>query len=375
MLKLHRSTSSFSFQGDDMKVKIVSRGGILYLRYQNGARDVRKSTKLDDTRQNRQYLENEVIPVILTKLKNGTLQKAKTVRYYADKHLLHSEGRKSYYNIARYTEFAVHFFGEDRDVASITRLDIRDFAQSLKIKDISKKNYLAALSGILQMAVEDEYLEQNKALNFPLKDDGNDVNPFTKEEVERILSYASGNFKNILGVLFTMGMRPSELLGLKLPQISRNFIEINEVIVRGVTGKPKTKASKRKIPIRQEARQYFNALIDAAGRKTLHLVVNEEGKPYHDTNALRKKWCALLKECGIKHRKLYATRHTFISHMLLGGVSAPVIAEFVGHEDVRVIQQTYGKYIEGSLVKMDDGQYLYSGTLIGTVEKNDKVKS
>ncbi|MDR2099354.1 MAG: site-specific integrase [Campylobacteraceae bacterium] len=358
-----------------MKVKIVSRNNVLYLRYQNGARDVRKSTKLSDTKQNRQYLQNEVIPVILIKLKNRTLQKAKSVRYYADKHLLHSEGRKSYYNIARYTEFTIKFFGEDRDVASITRLDIRDFVQSLKMKDVSKKNYLAALSGILQMAVEDEYIEQNKALNFPLKDDGNDVNPFTQEEVDKILSHASGSFKNILGVLFTMGMRPSELLGLKLPQISHNFIEINEVIVRGVTGKPKTKASKRKIPVRQEARQYFNALVNTSGRKTLHLVINENGEPYHDINALRKKWCRLLKECGIKHRKLYATRHTFISHMLLNGVSAPIIAEFVGHEDVRVIQQTYGKYIEGSLVKIDDGQYLYSGTISGTLDKIKVSKS
>lgn len=199
------------------------------------------------------------------------------------------------------------FFGEDRDVASIAQLNIRGFAQSLKMKDISKKNYLAALSGILQMAAEDGYFKQNKALNFPLEDNSNDVSSFTREDAEKILSHASGNFKNILGILFTIGMCPSELLGLKLPQISRNFIETNEVIVKGVTGNPK---------LRQEARQYFNAIINTIRWKTLHLMVNGESKPYHDINALRKKWYAFLKECGIKHRKLYVTRHIFISHML-----------------------------------------------------------
>jgi len=150
---------------------------------------------------------------------------------------------------------------------------------------------------------------------------------------------------------------------------SDEHIEIKEVITKGIKGVPKTKSSKRKIPIRDDARHYIHRLLSIKGRKSLYLVVNEKGEPYYDIGSLRKKWKALLQECGIEYRKLYTTRHTFISHMLLSGVRAPTLAEYVGHEDIRLIQSTYGHFINGELVKLDATYKLYdttTGTLCGT---------
>lgn len=353
-------------------VSIVKRGDNLYLRYFNGGKDVRKSTGLKDTQQNRKYLEKEIVPQVIRMIESGEVEKSKnkrTIAYYADKHLLYSEKCKSYESIVRYVDRVVKHFGEDRDVAGITRLDVKDFLKSLNIKDVSKKNYLAAVSGILALAVEDEYIETNKAQNISLSDDGEEINPFTVDEVQRILATATGTFKDMLGILFTMGMRPSELIGLMLPNVGKEYIVIKEAIVRGRKGDTKTKSSKRKIPIRNEAKPYFDNLLSTQGRKSLYLVVNNQGEPYWDIGSVRKKWKGLLEECGITHRKLYATRHTFISHMLLSGVRAPIIAEYVGHEDVRLIQSVYGHYIDGELIKLDATHKLYdteSGTLSGT---------
>ena len=351
---------------------ITKRGNALYLRYNKDGKDVRKSTGLKDTKENRKYLEKEVIPQVLKLLQIGGVEQPKanrTIRYYADKHLRYSEKCKSYTSIQGYVEKVVSYFGANRDVADITRLDIKDFLDDLDMKDVSKKNYLAALNGILDVAVDGEYLETNKAQNISFRNDGEEINPFTAEEVQTILSRATGTFKDMLGVLFTMGLRPSELLGLMLPNVGKEYIVIKEAIVRGHKGDTKTKSSKRKIPIRDEARPFIDGLLSIPGRKSLYLVVNNQGEPYWDICSVRKKWKALLEECGIAHRKLYTTRHTFISHMLLSGVRAPIIAEYVGHNDVRLIQSVYGHYIDGELVKLDSTHKLYavgSGTLSGT---------
>ena len=39
--------------------------------------------------------------------------------------------------------------------------------------------------------------------------------------------------------------------------------------------------------------------------------------------------------------------------MLLSGERASIIAEYVGHEDIRLIQSVYRHFIDGELVKLD----------------------
>jgi integrase len=46
---------------------------------------------------------------------------------------------------------------------------------------------------------------------------------------------------------------------------------------------------------------------------------------------LGKRWRRSLERCGVKHRRLYSQRHSFISHSLAMGNSAADLAQVAGH--------------------------------------------
>jgi len=55
-----------------------------------------------------------------------------------------------------------------------------------------------------------------------------------------------------------------------------------------------------------------------------------------------KPWKQSLQRCGIKHRRLYAQRHTFLSHALAMGNSPADLAAAAGHS-TKLLMDTYAK--------------------------------
>lgn len=52
----------------------------------------------------------------------------------------------------------------------------------------------------------------------------------------------------------------------------------------------------------------------------------------------------MLKKLGIRRRKFYATRHSFISWALTRGMNLKAIAEYVG-TSVAMIESSYGRFV------------------------------
>ena len=80
-----------------------------------------------------------------------------------------------------------------------------------------------------------------------------------------------------------------------------------------------------------------------------------DGKPLSDIGVLRKrKWHKLLKECGIEYRKIYNTRHTFITAMLNSGqYKLTTIAKIVGHTTIETLVENYAGFIKDEHLKID----------------------
>ncbi len=75
---------------------------------------------------------------------------------------------------------------------------------------------------------------------------------------------------------------------------------------------------------------------------------NQEGSPINEDKWRKKHWYRALKALGIKPRKFYATKHTYISVALSEGVNIKWLAEQCG-TSVAMIEKHYGRYIK------DDG--------------------
>ena len=135
---------------------LKSRDGNLYVRFFVEDREIVRSLKLEDTKKNRAFARKMLFPELARKIASGEYKKVpKTVKYYSKKYLALQEKAKSYRDIARRVEAIDKAFG-DRTIDSITKLNIKEWLNGFKIKNISKKNYLVALKGIFQVAYDDD---------------------------------------------------------------------------------------------------------------------------------------------------------------------------------------------------------------------------
>jgi integrase len=141
-------------------------------------------------------------------------------------------------------------------------------------------------------------------------------------------------------------MRPSELAGLRrgdvdlrsgqaVISVSRTLHEDNAT---------KTPASTRVIVLDEHVVEVLREAEPAHVSQTDYLFTNTAGRPMHAPSFTKNHWRGVLRALGIRPRKFYATRHTFISVSLSNGINAKFIAEYCG-TSLAMIERHYGRYI------------------------------
>lgn len=350
-------------------IVIAKRQGILYLRFKVNGKEVKRSTSLQDTKENRAYLRREIIPEVARGIIEGRFGKAeraeRTLGYYINEYLREMEDTRSYYHLQRIVAKRIEPWSQT-PISQITPAFIRSWIEGLgaEVCSTSVRNYSSAFRGILRLAVLDEVIERNpfEVVKLPKKRKV-EVTPFSKEEVATILAHATGKARLYLAVAFYTGMRTGEILGLKWSDIDleREAIHIRRAIKQGVVTTTKTSSGLRVIPLFGALKPY----LEEATKENEWLFPYQGGVPNRVTYLFTKQkgatWVDLLEQCGIKYRRLYETRHTFASHMLLSG-ALPVmaIARILGHSTPAMIFHIYGRYIEGEQLKVDRGLDLFS---------------
>jgi len=107
--------------------------------------------------------------------------------------------------------------------------------------------------------------------------------------------------------------------------------------------------------------------------QSLYLFDNEE-KFISDISYFKRQWHTLIKNSGVPYRKIYNTRHTFITAMLNSGqVKIMEIAAIVGHTSPRMIMTNYAGFIKDNHLKVNTNIELFkvkaSDTLGDTLKK------
>lgn len=131
----------------------------------------------------------------------------------------------------------------------------------------------------------------------------------------------------ILLLLYTTGMRLSELLGLKMSDIDLKRQSLT------VTGK---RNKQRNIPIHPELANTLVAYMQA--QDTKYLFTAKEGKPaypmfiYRIVNSYLRLFSTALKTSP------HVLRHSFATHMLNNGANLMAIKELLGHASLSATQ-------------------------------------
>lgn len=318
------------------------RGSTIWLNYYVDGVRFQKTTKLKNTPQNIKVVEKQIIPALNVKIATGEIykRKPKTFRYYGNIFLKQKSSLRSYALRRSYFQKVIDHFG-DRNIDTITRLDIKQYLNSLDIKNISRNIYKSCTKEIFEIAVDDGVVVNNPALNIKFAPDRKEAIEFyTREEVVSILSVASGVLKAYLEIAFNTGMRAGEILGLQLSDFKDDgFIYIQRTRTKGTIGQGKNNNALRKVP-------YSKNLLEEAKRIQPKDSIFIFGK-FDDSAKFRKVWAETCQKAGVKTIRLYATRHTFATIMLQESiVSINELATLLGHSNPKVTLTHYAGVIK-----------------------------
>ncbi len=174
--------------------------------------------------------------------------------------------------------------------------------------------------------------------------------PFTEAERDAVIAHfrvRRRHYHPFVLTAFWTGCRPSELVALRWGDVDAKAGKL--MIRRSRTlhedNPTKTIASERTIDV---APVVVAALREA---KPLHVTDedfvfrNADGRPVFVDN-FGKNWHPALRALGLRPRKFYATRHTFISIALTRGARIKWLAEYCG-TSVAMIEAHYGRFLAG----------------------------
>ncbi|WDP89040.1 MAG: site-specific integrase [Desulfobacter sp.] len=262
------------------------------------------------------------------------------------------------------------YFG-DTPIEDIGYMDVENFILTLPCSPKRVNNILVPMRSVFKMAFKEGMIEENVMLKVDnLTLEQSEINPFTYEEVVRILDVINPAYRNYTAARFFTGARSGELDGLKWEDYKLKMkpspkLYINKTLVCGFEGKPKTKKSKRYIDC-------LPPVIEAlSNQKTLtgdrkNIFYTEKGELMNPDHFREVVWRKALIKAKFDYRPPIQTRHTFATMMITAGEDIGWVQKMLGHSSLQMIFNHYYAWIPQKTRK--DG----SAFMNSFIEKSDE---
>ena len=188
--------------------------------------------------------------------------------------------------------------------------------------------------------------DPTKMIELPREEKDLPRNILSEEEVKEILTSIRTNTplglrnKAILELLYSSGIRTSELANLKIPDV--DLKENTLMIVKGKGNKS------RLVPIGQHASFYIDQYLIKARKFLLrgklkddrYLFLSENGKQLNKETVNKSVIRNVMKHTKIKKRvTCYTFRHSVASHLVKNKVDIKYVGDLLGHNSLRTTQK------------------------------------
>ncbi|MGI0492831.1 tyrosine-type recombinase/integrase [Alkalinema pantanalense CENA528] len=182
--------------------------------------------------------------------------------------------------------------------------------------------------------------------------------PFTLPEIQVILTtfrthphyYAYHDFAL---VLFTLGLRPSEAIGLRWKHIdfTQRTVTIAESLSRSGKGSRRVRRGRKNgvttvLTLPDEIYTMLQGRFNPAFNPDALVFTTTTGKAIDDHNFSQRIWRSILTQAGIPHRPPYACRHSMASHAIDQGATLPDVAYLMGHRNTAMVSKVYGHAVK-----------------------------
>lgn len=367
-------------------VSVAARKNILRLRWQYLGKQRQLSLYIPDTAQNRELASQKAAQMeadIISGDYDESLERyrviahqtrwqrptASTAELFDAFTAFKTEAGTSGQTIStKYRALRSNIVRFNRDVVSVS--DARAFVAQLRGRQSPKtaNQNLVLLKDFGRWLLTQNHLRENVFEPIhPLKGADalkvQDRTPFSRDELAQflmtmLLHPTASHYYSFTLVLFSLGLRPSEAIGLRWSHIdlNRRLVTIRESLTRSVDGLTAGKSRQRKgtktdnvraLPMSDRMHQLFTALKPQNAQPDDLIFTATGGGPIDDHNYRERYWKVVCEAANIRYRPPYTSRHTLISYGLeYGGWTIKQAAAVAGHSTTRMIEETYSHLLE-----------------------------
>jgi integrase/recombinase XerD len=223
--------------------------------------------------------------------------------------------------------------------------------QDLSARSLSRK--ISALRSFYNFLFSERYMDSNPVLDIEMPKLSKPLpKALEKNEMAAILHTSALDstpygirINAMLNILYSSGMRVSELISLKLTDLKNNVSNSDDIVSIIIKGKG---AKDRLVIINHNALKAVDKYLQihsffAKGKKANYLFpsLKKNGALSHIT---RQRFFQELKQVAIKagiNPELispHKIRHSFATHLLKGGMDLRTLQELMGHSDITSTQ-------------------------------------
>jgi len=270
------------------------------------------------------------------------------------------------------------FFGKGK-INRINFSSVEKFAADCRKKEITPatlKKLLVTLGQIMSYSVRKGFRESNpvREIEKPKVPKGQMVEFLKPKEIRALIDKAgSEQFKALLTLAATSGMRQGEILGLKWTDVDwfNCQVHVRRTFNHGRFHEPKSETSHRSIDLGPTVIKSLKEWKVACPPTDLDLVFpNKSGKPYDARNLVNREFNPALRRAGLRTIRFHDLRHTYASLLIERGEHPKYIQNQMGHSSINVTMDVYGHLMrtvnQGAAKGLDEAVFGESGDKMET---------
>ena len=271
--------------------------------------------------------------------------------------------KKSYDNMVNTHLMPV--FG-DAQLRLITKDLVQNFVTAKAKGDSSwktVKHIRTALGSILEAAVRDDLLTSNpvRKTRMPRCGPVEESTAISPESIRALLEALPEPSRSIATLLAMTGLRIGELLALRWQDIDfeKGFFSVKQTVYEGHFDVPKSKRSKRTLPLGPVCAQIFASLRKLGVSPSALVFSTRNGSPLSRRNLLNRQLKPACKALGLTEGDWHWLRHAHAT--LLDSVGAPLgtVQALLGHASPEVTREIYiGSVPENARTAVEDAEKL-----------------
>ena len=188
-------------------------------------------------------------------------------------------------------------------------------------------------------------------VKLPQKSPVGEMNILSVVQIHALVSILREPCRTMVLLGLLTGMRIGEILGLRWKDVdfSAGQLRVSQAIYRGMVSTPKTKASRRILPLSQPAVSALLALRPAPGPETEETLVfhSRKGTPLNDTNLLLRHLKPAGRKIGTPWLGWHTLRRTHATLLQMAGGTIKDAQAQLGHTKLSTTLEIYTLPVPG----------------------------